>query len=296
VNLQNLPSRGDNANTLKKAITAPKGYVVIDSDSSQIEARVLAWLAGQDDLVETFEKNNAEILSGVPKEEMVNDPYKIMASKIYQTPVENISSSERFMGKTVVLGCGYGMGAAKFKVQVAQSGVWLSELESSAIINTYRTTYARIPALWKQGQACLEAMMKNQVTDIGVQPRALTLTPYGFLLPSGFHLDYAGLEKDENGEFSYLTRAGRKKIYGGKVIENVCQAIARCIIAEQMTWVAKRYKVVLTVHDAIACVVKEDEAQDAADYIESCMRKTPTWAEGLPLNCEYGIGQSYGEC
>ncbi len=296
VNLQNLPSRGDNANTLKRAITAPEGCVVIDSDSSQIEARVLAWLAGQDDLVEVFEKNNAEILAGVPKEEMVNDPYKIMASKIYNTSVDNISPSERFMGKTVVLGCGYGMGAAKFKIQVAQSGVWLSELEASAIINTYRNTYSQIPALWKQGQGCLEAMMDNQVTDIGVRPRALTLTPHGFLLPSGFHLDYSGLEKDSNGEFSYLTRAGRKKIYGGKVIENVCQAVARCIIAEQMTWIAKRYKVVLTVHDAIACVVPEDEAQTAADYIESCMRRPPAWAEGLPLNCEYGIGRSYGEC
>lgn len=296
VNLQNLPSRGDNANTLKKAIVAPPGYVVVDSDSAQIEARVLAWLAGQQDLVEVFEKNNEEIRSGVPKDEMVNDPYKIMASKIYQTPVENISSSERFMGKTVVLGCGYGMGAAKFKAQVAQSGVWLSELESSAIINTYRTTYDRIPALWRQGQNCLEAMLKNQVVDIGVRPRALTLTARGFLLPSGFYLNYAGLEKDENGDFSYSTRTGRKKIYGGKVIENVCQAIARCIIAEQMTWIAKRYKVVLTVHDAIACVVKEDEVDTAVEYIESCMRRAPAWAEGLPLNCEYGVGKSYGDC
>lgn len=296
VNLQNLPSRGSNANTLKKAIIAPKGYVIIDSDSSQIEARVLAWLAGQEDLVETFEKNNAEILAGVPKEQMVNDPYKIMASKIYNTPVENISASERFMGKTVVLGCGYGMGAAKFKMQVEQSGAWLSELESSAIINTYRSTYSHIPAFWRQGQDCLSAMLHGDITDIGVRPRALSLTTNGFLLPSGFYLSYPGLEEDATGNFSYLTRTGRKKIYGGKVIENVCQAVARCIIAEQMTWIARRYKVVLTVHDAIACVVKEEEAQEAADYIEACMRRPPTWATGLPLNCEYGIGVSYGDC
>jgi DNA polymerase len=296
INLQNLPSRGTNANALKMAIVAPPGYVIIDSDSSQIEARVLGWLAGQEDLVEVFEKNNAEILAGVPKEEMVHDPYKIMASKIYQTAPENISSSQRFMGKTVVLGCGYGMGAVKFKAQVAQSNVFLSELEASAIINTYRDTYPNIPALWRQGQACLEAMVNNQIADIGVQPRALTLTSRGFLLPSGLYLNYAGLDKGPNGEFSYLTKSGRKKIYGGKVIENLCQAIARCIIAEQMAWISRKYKVVLTVHDAIACVVKESEAQEAADYVESCMRRPPVWAEGLPLNCEYGIGKSYGDC
>ena len=296
INIQNLPSRGQNANTLKNAIVAPAGHVIIDSDSSQIEARVLAWLAGQDDLVEVFEKNNEEIRSGVPKEEMQNDPYKIMASKIYQTPVENISSSERFMGKTVVLGCGYGMGAAKFKAQVAQADVWLSELEASAIINTYRSTYAQIPTLWKQGQHCLEAMLRGDTATIGVRPSALTLTMNGFLLPSGYNLRYAGLEKDDEGQFSYKNRAGRTKIYGGKVIENVVQALARCIIAEQMVWISKRYKVVMTVHDAIACVVKEEEAQEAADYIEACMRKPPAWAEGLPLNCEYGIGVRYGDC
>jgi DNA polymerase len=296
INIQNLPSRGENANTLKTAIVAPPGHVIIDSDSSQIEARVLAWLAGQEDLVDVFEKNNAEILAGVPKNEMVHDPYKIMASKIYQTAPENISSSQRFMGKTVVLGCGYGMGSVKFKAQVAQSNVFLSELEASAIINTYRQTYPKIPQLWRQAQHCLEAMMHGEVLPIGVQPRALTLTKNGFLLPSGFYLSYPSLSLDINGDYSYVTRKGRTKIYGGKVVENLCQAVARCIIAEQMTWIARKYKVVMTVHDAIACVVPEAEAQTAADYIESCMRRPPVWAEGLPLNCEYGIGASYGDC
>ena len=219
-----------------------------------------------------------------------------MASKIYQTTPEKISSAQRFMGKTVVLGCGYGMGAAKFKLQVGQAGVWLSELESSAIINTYRQTYPKIPQFWRQAQHCLEAMLHSETLPIGVQPRALTLTKNGFLLPSGFYLSYPNLLLDVNGDYSYATRTGRTKIYGGKVVENLCQAIARCIIAEQMTWISRKYKVVMTVHDAIACVVKEEEAQEAANYIEMCMRRTPTWAAGLPLNCEYGIGANYGDC
>ena len=110
---------------------------------------------------------------------------------------------------------------------------------------------------------------------------------------------YDGLnfEPGERGiEFSYATRKGRTRIYGGKVIENVCQAVARCIIGEQMLLIAKKYKVVLTVHDAIACVVRDEEVEEAVKHVETCMRWTPDWAKGLPLNCESGHGKSYGDC
>lgn len=296
VNLHNLPSRGDNANTLKTAIKAPPGYMILESDSSQIEARVLAWLSGQEDLVDLFKRNNEEILAGVEKENMQHDPYKIMASYIYKKNAQDITPSQRFMGKTVVLGCGYGMGAAKFQTYVLQSGVRVSENEAKAIISTYRDTYPRIASLWKQAQRGLEAMVSAQIADVGIRPNALRLTRSGFLLPSGFYLKYPELTKNSDGEFSYKTRTGKKKIYGAKVIENVCQALARCIIAEQMTWIAKRYRVVLTVHDSIVCVVKIDELGQASQYIQSCMRRAPNWADGLPLNCEYGVGKNYGEC
>ena len=97
-------------------------------------------------------------------------------------------------------------------------------------------------------------------------------------------------------EFSYKTRKGRTKIYGGKVVENACQAIARCIIGEQLIRIARKYKVVLTVHDAIACIARDEDAENARQYVEECMRWTPAWAEGLPVNCESGMGKSYGEC
>ena len=85
-------------------------------------------------------------------------------------------------------------------------------------------------------------------------------------------------------------------IYGGKVVENVCQAIARCIIGEQMLRIAKKHKVVLTVHDSIVCCVPDAEAEEAKAYVEQCMRWVPEWATGLPVNCEAGIGKNYGEC
>lgn len=86
------------------------------------------------------------------------------------------------------------------------------------------------------------------------------------------------------------------RIYGGKVVENICQAVARCIIACQMGWISEHYKVALTVHDSLVCVVKDEEVEEARQFIEECMREAPEWAEGLPLDCESGIGKSYGEC
>jgi DNA polymerase len=118
-------------------------------------------------------------------------------------------------------------------------------------------------------------------------------------LPSGLLMRYDDLKftiTDKGTEYHYKTRRGRTRIYGGKVIENVCQAIARCIIGEQMLKISKKYRVVLTVHDAITCLVRESDALEARVYIEECMRWVPDWATGLPVNCESGVGKSYGDC
>jgi DNA polymerase len=286
LNLQNLPSRGTNANKLKRSIEAPEGYVIIDADSSQIEARVLAWLAGQDDLVTAFEKGE--------------DVYKIMASAIYNKSVEKISSQERFVGKTTILGAGYGMGAPKFKAQLKTFGTEITEQESRHIIEVYRQTYPRITGLWRQAQKALEALSKKMLTDLG-RRGVLQLAPSesGIKLPSGLLMRYDGLTafEDTKGlQYQYKTRRGHIKIYGGKVIENACQAIARCIIGEQMLKIAKKYRVVLTVHDAVACIVPENQVEEAVQYVTECMKWIPDWAEGLPVNCEVGYGKSYGDC
>jgi DNA polymerase len=283
LNLQNLPSRSNTLkNTLKNAILPPPGHVIINCDSSQIEARVLAWLAGQDDLVEAFANKQ--------------DVYKLMASKIYNKPVDEITKEERFFGKTVVLACGYGMGAAKFQISLLGAGVELGLEECQNIINIYREANPAIPALWKQANTCLYAMMEFRTAPIGVRPDALYLGAYGFVLPSGYTLRYPDLATDGSGNCSYKSKTNRIKIYGGKVVENVVQALARCVIAEQMVWISERYRPALTVHDSIVIVAPEAEAEEAQAWIEKCMSRTPKWAAGLPLACESGIGRSYGEC
>lgn len=301
INLQNLPSRGQNAGKLKKAIEAPPGYVVIDADSSQIEARTVAWISGQQDLVEFFQKNNDEIAAGVPKKEMQYDPYKIMAAQIYGKAVDQITDPERFVGKTTILGAGYGMGALKFQAQLKTFGTDIPFDEAQRIISVYRSTYAKIPALWRQGQNCVEAILTKSAASYGVVDAVkFDATRQGFLLPSGLWQRYEGLRKTLDAEgkaqYEYPTRKGPTKLYGGKLTENICQAVARCVIAEQMIKIAKRYKVVLTVHDAVACIAPEEEAQEAQTYVEECMRWRPTWAQALPLNCESGLGKSYGDC
>ena len=284
INLQNLPSRGKNANKLKFSIKAPEGFYLIDSDSSQIEARMLAWLSGQDDLTEAF-KNGEDV-------------YKIMASAIYSKESSEVSSNERFVGKTTILGAGYGMGAKKFGVQLKTFGTEITESEAIHIIQVYRQTYQKIPLLWTAGRHAIEAMVKNQSTPFGNGCVEVHGTD-GILLPNGLYQRYPNLRKvrTDNGEqYVYDARRGSVKIYGGKLVENICQALARCIIGEQMLRIAKKYKPVLTVHDAIACIAPKDEVKEAMAYVMECMQWTPDWAKGLPVNCEAGYGQSYGDC
>ena len=286
INLQNLPSRGPNAKKLKSSIVAPDGHMIIDADSAQIEARVLAWLAGQDDLVDAFAKGE--------------DVYVKMASKIYGKPEDQIEKQERFVGKTTILGAGYGMGAVKFKDQLKVFGTDMELDEARRVISIYRQANDKISQLWRDAQTMLAHLSRGDAFNFG-KDGVLTVVPAAtaIRLPSNLLMRYDDLraeQTDKGYQYDYKTRRGRNYIYGGKVVENVCQAIARCIIGEQMLKISKRYNVVLTVHDSIACCVPEDEVAEAQGYIEQCMRWTPEWAEGLPINCESGVGKSYGEC
>lgn len=288
INMQNLPSRGPNGKTLKRAVMAPPGHILIDADSSQIEARVLAWLAGQVDVVNAFARGK--------------DVYKKMASAIYGVPEDQINKQQRFVGKTAVLGCGYGLGAIKFQMALGNSDPPMSITieEARRIIEIYRTENNDIVHLWRQAQYMLTCMVRDEPVTLGREGVLTVLhDKQAIQLPSGLLMGYDGLHAvQENGNLQYMykTRKGLVKIYGGKVVENVCQAIARCIIAEQMLKIAKKYKVVMTVHDAVTCVVPEDQAEEAMAYVVECMRWVPGWARDLPVNCEASYSLRYGDC
>jgi DNA polymerase I-like protein with 3'-5' exonuclease and polymerase domains len=244
---------------------------------------------------ETFGLSHDKIMSTID-EALKNCKRKLQTYDLAYAGPRNRFTILTNRGPVIVHNCGYGMGPVKFGVQLKTFGVTVTEDEAKRIIEVYRQTYDKIPALWKQAQNSLEAILTDRTADLGKYPDALSVEgKQGIRLPSGLFLRYPELTKDSEGQFAYKTRAGFTKIYGGKVIENVCQAVARCIIAEQMLLIGKKYKVVLTVHDAVACIAPKEEAETAVKYVEECMRFRPDWCKDLPLNCEVGYGENYGE-
>lgn len=302
MNLQNLP-RGGN---LRKSIRAPAGHVLCAVDSSQIEARVVAWLAGQWDLVEDF-RNRVDI-------------YSKFATLVYGRPIDrkrkalradgteyNPDFVEGYVGKTCILGLGYGMGAEKFcrTLKVGQGGVSVDMPadQGAQVVAVYRRQYDRIAQLWKDADRALSAMVNGREAELGVGI-VLRCTPEGVELPNGTMLKYPNLRKDEEG-FLYDGRYGPVRLYGAKMIENVVQALARIVVFEQMAAIemsmrkrdtpAARYRVVLTVHDEVVAVVPEHEGGWALDIMTKRMSTPLSWCKDLPIACEGAVAESYGD-
>ena len=290
INFQNLPSRDPNKKALKNAIVPPEGYRIINCDSSQIEARVLAWLAGQDSVVKQFADGE--------------DVYSIFASKVYEREITKKDATERFVGKTCILGLGYGTGATKLQHTLATSqpvSVKISSEESERIVRVYRETNDMIPDLWSEADRMLNQMMNTKFTktlSFG-EHSCVSFDKDGIILPNTLRIRYTNLrrqEMDSKTKTVYDSRKGTISIWGGAVVENVVQALARIIVGTQMVEINDTYPIALTVHDAAVVIVPEDEVDQAVRYITGVMSKAPSWATGLPVSCEAKVGASYGEC
>ncbi len=293
VNFQNLPSRDPKKKALKKAIVAPEGYVVINCDSSQIEARMVAWLAGQDDVVEQFAKGE--------------DVYSLFASAVYGRTITKADAEQRFVGKTCILGLGYGTGAAKLQHTLATSqpiSVKIELEESKRIVGVYRDKNDKIIELWAEGDRMLEDMLngnfKKGPKSFG-KHGCVFYDKEGIILPNGLRIRYPNLRKewdteDQKSKIMYDSRKGPISIWGGTVVENVVQALARIVVGEQMLKINEHYRVVLTVHDAAVVVVPMDEEDSAKELITGLMGVAPEWAQGLPVASEAKSGASYGDC
>lgn len=282
VNFQNLPSRDKKKKALKNSIVAPPGHVMIDCDSSQIEARVLAWWAGQDDVVQAFARKE--------------DIYCQDASKVYGRTITKADPIERFVGKTMRLGLGFGTGAAKLQhtLKTTPPGANPSIEECKQWVNTWRSANFSIVDLWRECDQALKYMMSGATKPIPLGlHKVVTVSANGIRLPNGLHIRYNDMRLDGD-KVIYKSRKGPVNIWGGAMVENVVQALARIIVAQQMLWIQNQYRVVLTVHDAAMCVVPEEDLTNALEYITLCMSTTPEWAAGLPIACEAKQGVSYG--
>lgn len=283
MNLQNLPRGG----ALRRSIRAPHGSVVVVADSSQIEARMLAWLAGQGDLVQAFANNE--------------DVYKLMATAIFNVPIERVTKTQRQIAKVCVLGLGYGMSANRLHDTLGFSGLQVPVTECERMVSIYRTRNYKIPQYWR----FMDRVLMNMVAGIDG-----TLGPLqwgkGFIrLPNGLFLQYPDLHAmsdtycEDMGaqvtEISYKTRKGRVRIYGAMLTENVTQALARVVIGEQMLEIAKKYRIVTMTHDEVVCVAPEEQAEECLEFMRETMAQPPKWGAGLPLAAEGGHAANYSK-
>ena len=294
LNLQNLPRGG----ALRKALAAPDGHMVVACDSSQIEARLVAYLAGQDDLVQSFREGR--------------DVYSEFATDVYNRPVSKTDKVERHVGKTCILGLGYGMGPPKFQHSLATGfiKVDMDEGEAQKVVRLYRNKYHHIQSFWNR---CNHELNGLAAGGSGNMCDLIKYDNEGIILPNGLHLRYPALRSGAHG-FEYINdaRVYRKyrnakvageqtdtltwtKLYGGKVVENITQAVARIVVSEQMVKIGRRYPLALQVHDEVVCVVPENQAEDCRDYMVSVMSTPPTWAPDLPVACEADVGHNYGD-
>lgn len=287
INMQNLPSRDKRKKALKNAIVPPDDHYIINCDSSQIEARVLAWWADQSDVVGQFARGE--------------DVYSIFASEIYNRPISKADPVERFVGKTCILGLGYGTGAEKLRhtLKTSPPGADLPVEECKSIVDLYRTVNYRIVDLWRECDIALDVMMNpwvGQPYHLGSQ-RCVQITKDGIRLPNGLYIRYPNLRLNSEGKKVYDSRRGPVNIWGGAMVENIVQALARIIVGEQMIELRKEgYTPRLTVHDAAVCLAPITGIDSAIATITKVMSTAPKWAAGLPVACEAKYGLSYGHC
>jgi len=289
LNMQNLPSRGNKL--LRESLKAPDGYVVVTVDAAQIEARLTAWLSGQWDLVDQFERGE--------------DVYSIFASDIYGFVVTKKNKKERFLGKISVLGLGFGMGAAKFqntvRIEAHKNGfeVDVDLLEAERIVNLYRFKNREIKNTWHWLQNHIPAIANGQAEGIKFGP--CVFEKQAILLPNGLRLRYEGLHYKDN-EWCFTWGGNLRRIYGGKMLENIVQGLDRVHVMEAALRIQVRsYELGLNlplahqVHDELVYVVPAEREVEVRALCLEEMERRPSWGPDLPLAAEAGAGPSYGE-
>ena len=278
---------------LRSFICAAPGKKLIVADYAAIEARVLVWLVGDQRAIEIFEKGE--------------DIYKDMASTIYKVPVEKVSKDQRNVGKTAILGLGYGMGHKKFKNECEKRGIETSKQMAEEVVAKYRAKYNKVKDYWYIIQD--HAMAAIQTPGRVFQYRNIKFVVKGgyllIKLPSGRNLAYRHprieTKKKEWGLTTQITFMGvnseskkweRQETYGGKLVENITQAVARDYMVHAMMKLEdKRYEIILTVHDEIIAEVDHDFG--SVEEFESIMKSRPSWGLDCPIDVEGWEGQRY---
>lgn len=287
VNPQNLPTRDKDKKTLKNSIIAPERHTIINCDSSQIEARIVAWLAGQDDIVQAFAEKR--------------DVYCEDASKVYKRVITKADNPiERFVGKTMRLGLGFGTGKVKLQhtLETTPPGAKLTVEECGGFVDVWRRENSEIVRFWGECQRVIQDLMswpEGKMPYYLGKHRCLRVLPDGIHLPNELIIRYPNL-RVEDGKTVFDARNGKTYLWGGAFTENVVQALARIVVGRQMLQISAKFPVKLTVHDAAVIAVPDEQVEYAQNFVTRIMSLAPEWAPGLPVACETKFGKSYGEC
>jgi len=273
INLQNLP-RGS---ALRTALQSPPGKLLFIGDLSNIEVRMLAWLAKEADLIDAFAGGR--------------DVYCEFASEIYGRPITKSDKLERYVGKTAILGLGYGMGWERFKytLKTGSPSVDVTDATAKSIVEIYRGSYPNITRLWAMCKQLLFSMGDQYQKGSGYGP--LTIGHNCLKLPNDMYLQYPNLTyAPAEGGFIYNSYKRTERLYGPKLTENIIQALARIVITDAML---KLDNVVLQVHDEIITCKQVDDPQAELDYMLGVMTTAPHWCHTIPLDAEGGFSTKY---
>lgn len=317
LNFQNLSKRDPSKLTIRKALKVPDGYAVVACDSSQIEARMLAWEAEQDDLVDQFRRGA--------------DPYAELASRIFGQSAEAIHNGakdadapdhalykkERNVGKTCVLSCGYGVSAQRFSDTLLRQNVRLADSDAEHFAQAaqahsiYRRVNFKIVEFWSTCGRVIQDLCsfhtagvhgyfgRGDLFEFGWDnvPCASVASPY-IKMPNGFRLWYPGLRYDDEGGMVYDRvvhgKPTPKRVYGASIAENVTQSLAFQMLAWQACRMADAgIQIKANIHDAFIAVCKSSELDRTKQIMEKIMKETPSWLSGFPVDCEAETGNDF---
>lgn len=292
------PANLKRGSKLRTCIEASKGNVLCVADASQIECRSTGYLAGQDNLMRLFRDKR--------------DPYNDMATDIFGYEVDRKGNPDHFfqgfLGKTAVLGLGFGMGGPKFKHTVERDAKqWLGieynmpMNEANRIVyDVYRPKNYKIEEFWAIADTMLFAMLNNNdyVHEYADGELRVLGKENKIFFPNGTWLYYPALDW-HNENFTYVSKRGPSYtthyIYGAKLVENIVQKFARDITSHHMVKIAERYPVVMHTYDENIAVVPENEAEEAMAWMLEVMRTPPDWAQTIPLDAEGGYAKEYSK-
>lgn len=277
LNVQNLPRKGG----LRQCITAPRFHKLVIVDSSQVEVRVNAWLSGQHDLLDAFR--------------LGQDPYLLFASKLYNTPLDDLTAryaaegddggpahDMRQVAKAAVLALGFMQGAGGFLGYCETFGVPMDAATAQRTVDVYRAAH---PCIVQHANQCMAEIKQTHALQ----------------LPSGRHLTYPDFrmvgrdcEYRRARIFAKSVNEGWSSLWRGTAIENKVQAVARDAVFEQQLRLTEQgYHVALMVHDESVLVVPEERAERARYDAEREFARPPAWAPDLPMAGEARITDHY---